>query len=104
MAKLSFVIPCYRSENTIERVIDEIKDTVGCHESYSYEIVCVNDCSPDGVYSVLEKLAKKDKNIKVINFAKNMGKHSAVLAGYHYVTGDFIINLDDDMQSPVPEL
>ena len=104
MTKLSFVIPCYRSEKTIENVVKEIKETVSSREGYAYEVICVNDCSPDGVYDVLERLAAEDKNVKVINFAKNMGKHSAVLAGYHYVTGQFVVNLDDDMQSPVPEL
>lgn len=97
---LSFVIPCYRSENTISRVVDEIIETVGKRENYDYEIVCVNDCSPDNVYQVLVGLAKQNKNIKVINLAKNMGKHAAVLAGYAHVTGDYIVNMDDDFQCP----
>lgn len=98
---LSFVIPCYRSEQTIERVIDEICTIVSeKSEEYDYEIVCVNDCSPDDVYSVLKKLAADDKKIKLINFVKNMGKHAAVLAGYAVVKGDYVVNLDDDYQSP----
>lgn len=104
MTLISFVIPCYRSENTIEMVIDEIRNTVREREGYDYEIVAVNDCSPDHVYDVLAKLAKEDSKVKVINFAKNMGKHAAVIAGYSVVSGQYVVNLDDDYQSPVNEL
>lgn len=102
---LSFVIPCYRSELTIEKVIDEIMETVSQRaEKYDYEIICVNDCSPDNVLSVLKKLAIENQKIKVIDFSKNMGKHAAVLAGYAYTNGEYVINLDDDFQCPVYEL
>lgn len=104
MTLLSFVIPCYRSEKTIEKVINEIIETVAKRTDYDYEIIAVNDCSPDNVYHVLERLAYDNKKIKVINFAKNMGKHAAVMAGYAYVKGDYVVNLDDDYQSPVNEL
>ncbi len=101
---LSFVIPCYRSERTIEKVIAEIVDIVKQRPEYDYEIICINDFSPDGVYNILKRLAGENKRIKVINLAKNMGKHAAVLAGYAYVKGDYIVNLDDDFQCPVYEL
>ena len=105
MILLSFVIPCYRSENTIKAVIEEIRDTVAQRsESYDYEIIAVNDCSPDGVFEVLKELAADDSRVKVINFAKNMGKHAAVMAGYSIAKGEYIVNLDDDFQSPVNEL
>ena len=53
---LSFVIPCYRSENTIKAVIDEIIGIIKSREEYDYEIICVNDCSPDNVQIVLEDI------------------------------------------------
>lgn len=102
---LSFVIPCYRSEETIQKVTDEIISVVSERgEEYDYEILCVNDCSPDNVYSVLTALSAANKKIKVINFAKNMGSHAAILAGFSHAKGEYVINLDDDMQCPVPEL
>lgn len=101
---LSFVIPCYRSEHTIEKVIKEIIDVVGQREGYDYEIIAVNDASPDRVYTILHRLASDNHKIKIINLAKNMGKHAAVLAGYSVVRGRFIVNLDDDHQCPVYEL
>lgn len=101
---LSFVIPCYRSEFTIRKVVEEIETTVSQRNGYDYEIIAVNDCSPDNVYHVLEEIAKTNKKLHVINLLKNMGKQAAVLAGYKYVKGDYVVNLDDDYQSPVNEL
>ena len=104
MKLLSFVIPCYRSENTIEKVTDEIMDVVSGRDGYDYEIIAVNDASPDHVYDTLRRLAHQNPKIKVVDLARNMGKHSAVLAGYSIAEGDYIVNLDDDFQSPVYEL
>lgn len=104
MILLSFVIPCYRSEKTIAAVIDEIISTVSQRGKYDYEIIAVDDFSPDHVSDVLAGIAKNNQRIKVIRLAKNMGKHSAVLAGYSFVKGDYIVNLDDDGQSPTYEL
>lgn len=101
---ISFVIPCYRSEKTIGKVIREIIETVEQRNEYDYEIIAVNDCSPDHVYDVLKAYAADNSKIKVINFAKNMGKHAAVLAGYAVAKGDYVVDLDDDFQSPVYEL
>ncbi|MBQ7557031.1 MAG: glycosyltransferase [Lachnospiraceae bacterium] len=101
---ISFVIPCYRSERTISLVIDEIRETVSQRPGYSYEIICVNDCSPDNVWGVLLELASADKRIKLVNFARNRGKHSAILAGHSFVSGEYAVDIDDDCQSPVDQL
>lgn len=115
MAKISFVIPCYRSEGTIRKVVDEIRDTVSAHNGAvsasavsssavdDYEIVLVNDCSPDGVWNEIKTLAAEDPNIKGICLAKNFGQHSALMAGYANATGDYIVSLDDDGQTPACE-
>lgn len=95
--KFSFVIPCYGSEKTIAHVVSDIVVTV--QDKNPYEIICVNDCSPDGVYSVLEKLAADNKNVKVVNLARNFGQHNALMAGFRQVTGDIIVCLDDDGQT-----
>lgn len=101
--KLSFVIPCYRSENTIETVVQEIRETVATRPGTDYEIVLVNDCSPDNVWQVIKKLTSEDNHIKGICLAKNFGQHSALMAGYGQATGDYIISLDDDGQTPASE-
>lgn len=101
---LSFVIPCYRSENTVNLVVDEIKETVATREDFDYEIILVNDCSPDNVWNTICSIVEKDKKITGINLSKNFGQHSALLAGYHYCTGDYVISLDDDGQTPANEV
>lgn len=104
MRLLSFVIPCYRSALTIEQVLDEIERTVSERPEFDYEVLAVNDCSPDNVLDVLRKLAASRPKLRVVSLAKNVGKHAAVLAGYRFVRGEIVINLDDDLQSPTPQL
>ncbi len=99
--RLSFVIPCYRSEQTVAAVIDEIRQVAG---GADWEIVAVNDGSPDGVMAVLEDLAARDHRVKVVDLAKNMGKHAALMAGYARTTGDIVVGLDDDGQCPLDRL
>ena len=105
MQKISFVIPCYRSERTLPGVVSEIQDTMkGMSDKYDYEIVLVNDDSPDETYGVIETIAKNADNITGINLARNFGQHAALMAGFHYVSGDIIVCLDDDGQTPATEV
>jgi undecaprenyl-phosphate 4-deoxy-4-formamido-L-arabinose transferase len=101
MRTLSFVIPCYGSEKTIEKVVDEIRKTVGKRKGNAYEIILVNDRSPDGVLEVIKKICGGDKKVKGISLSKNFGQQSALMAGQAAATGDAVICLDDDGQSPV---
>lgn len=103
MKKLSFVIPCYRSQDTVTNVVERVIATVEQDKRYDYEIICINDCSPDNTLSVLRELAK-NKRIKVIDFSRNFGQHSALMAGFNHVTGDIIVCLDDDGESPPEEM
>lgn len=100
MDKVSFVIPCYRSEATLPHVIAEIRETMEGMRDYRYEVVLVNDCSPDGTMQVIRKLCEKYDNIKGVSLARNFGQHAALMAGFRHVTGDIIICLDDDGQTP----
>ena len=101
MEKISFVIPCYGSEKTIEPVTEEIISVVSQRYEYDYEIIAVNDCSPDNVLGKLRTLARDNKRFKVINFAKNMNRPGAVMAGLNYATGDYVVVMDDDGQCPM---
>ncbi len=101
--KYSFVIPCYRSENTIESTVNEIRETMSKKNEESYEIILVNDCSPDNVLSVLRRLAQGDSKITALSLSKNFGQHSAVMAGFSRCSGDIIIVGDDDGQTPFNE-
>lgn len=101
---ISFVIPCYGSEKTIQPVTDEIIAVVSGMQGYDYEIIAVNDCSPDNVWGVLKRLAADNKKIKPVHLAKNANRPGAVMAGMSLTQGDIIVVMDDDGQCPVDRL
>ncbi len=105
MKKISFIIPCYGSEETIEIVINEIRNVITKKkENYDYEVIAVNDNSPDNVWNVLKKIAQNNHKVKIISLAKNMNRPSALMAGMSHATGDYIILMDDDGQCPMEKL
>jgi len=105
MKKVSFVIPCYRSENTITGVVEEIEKTMmALKEVYSFEIVLVNDSSPDNTMGTIRKLCVEKKYITGIGFARNFGQHAALMAGLRQASGDYVVCLDDDGQTPADEV
>lgn len=103
MLKISLIIPCYNSAATIRSVTNELIATVTKQIKYDYEIILVNDCSRDDTLNVLSNLAKNNNKIKVLDLARNFGQHAAIMAGLHYVSGDIIVCLDDDGQTPANE-
>ena len=104
MKKVSFVIPCYRSEKTLEGVITEIKDTMGKDGRYDYEVILVNDSSPDNTWETIQRICEENENVTGINLSKNFGQHAALMAGMRETDGDFVVCLDDDGQTPANEV
>ena len=105
MKKVSFCIPCYKSEQTLTKVVDEIRTSMEeLSDKYEYEIILVNDASPDGTFNVICKLADTYPNITGIDLAKNFGQHAALMAGFAHVSGDILVCLDDDGQTPANEV
>ena len=107
--KISFVIPCYCSEKTLPSVVNEIDDTMNqgeLQEKYRYEIILVNDASPDQTLSVIESLVKQKENVTGIHFSRNFGQHAALMAGFRYIAedSDLVVCLDDDGQTPAAEV
>ena len=104
MKKVSFVIPCYRSENTLDGVILEVKEAMKKLEQYTYEVILINDSSPDNTWNTIERLSEENENIIGVNFSKNFGQHAALMAGMRETTGDYVVCLDDDGQTPANEV
>lgn len=102
----SFVIPCYKSGETIRKVVELTAEEMELEDRKEYEFILVNDCSPDGgkTLKVLRELAAEYSYVKVIDFAKNAGQHHAILAGMKYAKGDIIIGMDDDLQTHPSQL
>ena len=103
MKKISVVIPMYYEEEVANECYERMKKVLNNISNYEYEIIFVNDGSKDKTLEILEEIAKKDKNVKIVSFARNFGHQCAVTAGLKYVTGDAIVIIDADLQD-LPEL
>jgi dolichol-phosphate mannosyltransferase len=103
MKKLSIVIPMYYEEEVVNECYTRLEKVVTNLEGYEYEIIFVNDGSKDKTLELLTEIAKENKNVKIVSFARNFGHQAAVTAGLKEVTGDVILIIDADLQDP-PEL
>jgi len=101
--RISYIIPCYRSAETLKAVVDEIDDTMTAIAEHDYEVILVNDDSPDGTYDVIKTLCQEKSHLIGINLARNFGQHAALMAGFHKANGDIVVCLDDDGQTPAKE-
>lgn len=102
----SIVIPCYKSSKTIRKVVEMTSaqlDEMGRHE---YEFILVDDYSPDGgeTLNELKSLASDYSFVKAVSLAKNSGQHNAIMAALNYAEGEYIIAMDDDMQTHPSQL
>jgi polyisoprenyl-phosphate glycosyltransferase len=99
----SIVIPTYNSEPGLKELVERI-DAVFKATNWIYEIIFIDDHSTDKSLDVIKKLAIENKKIKYIAFRKNYGQHCALLAGFRYVSGNYVITMDDDLQNPPEEI
>lgn len=95
--KLSILVPCFNEEAVIEEFYKELLKTKEL-EKIKYEVIFIDDGSKDDTYKILEKISKKDKNVKVISFSRNFGKEAAMLAGMELSSGEVITIIDADLQ------
>lgn len=104
MKEISVVIPVYKSEKCIPELTKQISDAL---KDFSWELILVNDCSPDNSWTGIKKVAAENNNITGINLRKNGGQDLAILAGLNHAKGKWIVIMDDDLQhSPydIPKL
>jgi glycosyltransferase involved in cell wall biosynthesis len=99
----SIVIPVYKSEHIVGDTVDKILE-VEQNNDVKFEIILVNDGSPDNSWDVLKRISKKNSRVKAINLVKNYGQHNAVLCGFAHATGEYVITMDDDLQNPPSEI
>lgn len=96
--KVSVVIPCYNSAHTIGKAVALAKEEL-LKLGYEYEFVLVNDGSKDDTFQKIAELCRADPAIKGIDFSRNFGQHSAIMAGLGQVTGELVLGMDDDLQT-----
>src|ERR1051325_6036654 len=100
--KLTAIIACYRDAPAVP-IMHERLAAVFQRLGVDYEIIFVNDCSPDNAREVLAALAARDPKVVVINHSRNFGSQSAFTSGMRIATGDAVVLLDGDLQDP-PEM
>lgn len=100
--KLTAVIACYKDAQAIPIMHERLTATFQ-KLFVDYEIIFVNDCSPDNTNEVLQKIVNQDDHVIAIEHSRNFGSQSAFLSGMEISTGDGVILLDGDLQDP-PEL
>ncbi|MGD6778561.1 glycosyltransferase family 2 protein [Sutcliffiella horikoshii] len=99
---ISIVVPMYFEEEVAQECYNRLKGVMDEHY-YNYEFIFVNDGSTDRTMEILNGIAARDPQAKIINFARNFGHQTAVTAGVDYASGDAIIIIDADLQDP-PEV
>jgi len=99
---ISIIVPMYFEEAVVEECYKRLTN-VALSANLNYEIIFINDGSTDKTPELLESIAIKNQNVKVINFSKNFGHQIAVSAGIDKAQGDAVIIIDADLQDP-PEL
>lgn len=92
------MVPCYGSEKYLGSTVRELIESLqGRHD---FEIVLVNDGSPDDVQRVIDHLATEDSRIRFVELGGNLGQHAATLRGLAEARGDVVVTIDDDGQNP----
>ena len=104
MSLYSVVVPVYNSEHTLEDLYTRLKRVFEETLHEEFELILVDDSSRDSSFQVMQKLRRLDRRVRIIQMARNFGQHPALLCGFHYVKGDFVITMDDDLQHPPEEL
>ncbi len=102
-SKLSVVSPVYHGENMLEELVARISKAVAPLTS-DYEIILVNDGSPDASWEKIKTLCARDAKVKGINLAHNFGQPYAITAGLSYAQGDYIAVIDCDLQNKPEDL
>lgn len=104
MKNVSIIVPCYNEEESVNIFYERIKEVIdSLSNSYSFEVIFVNDGSKDDTLTNIKTLADRDPIIRYISFSRNFGKESALYAGLEKSTGDYVVVIDVDLQDP-PEL
>lgn len=101
---ISLVIPAYREESNIPLIYKEIQKVLTKIEEYDFEIIFIDDGSPDTTWLEIEKLCKQDKTVKWIHLSRNFGKEIAMTAWIEYARWKAVITLDGDGQHPVSKI
>ncbi|MGY8732248.1 MAG: glycosyltransferase [Pirellulales bacterium] len=100
---VSIVVPCFQSSQWLAQLTSEVKQAM-TEAGFSYELILVNDCSPDDTWHTIQDIAANDDNVRGIDLVFNTGQYRSTLCGLLQTQGEIIVTTDDDLQQPPREL
>ena len=105
MKTITILVPAYKEEKTLRALKDALDEVWNNIPNYEWELLLINDGSPDNTLDVIKELRSQDNRVNYVDLSRNFGKENAMLAGFDYAKGDAIIIMDADLQEPpsIPE-
>jgi glycosyltransferase involved in cell wall biosynthesis len=100
---ISVVVPVFRSAALLPSLAQRLKSALDAEER-PWEIIMVDDASPDDSYAVMQRLRAADPRIRIVQLARNHGQQHATLCGLNYARGEEVVTIDDDLQNPPEEI
>jgi len=100
---ISVVTPVYGCSTSLESLYKRLLTTLS-QITENFEIIMVNDASPDDAWETIKSLSSQDSRVKGINFSRNFGQHRAITAGLDYANGDWVVVMDCDLQDQPEEI
>ena len=97
--KISLSVPVYNEREALTPLFEKVQRVMRAHYGDDWEIIFVNDGSHDGSEKLLDDLASKNPEVKVVHFRRNFGQTAAMMAGFDFAQGETIIPLDGDGQN-----
>ena len=99
----SIVVPVYRSERSLRELYERVDKTFENIEG-DYELILVEDGGGDRSWEVMRSLRNESQKVKIIRLTRNFGQHNALMCGFSFASGDYVITMDDDLQNPPEEI
>ena len=102
----SVVVPIFNEAESLPELYKRVKKVMG-GKGEAWELILVDDGSSDGSTETIRRLARQDRHVRPVIFARNFGHQIAITAGWDYARGDAVVTIDGDLQDPpeaIPEL
>ncbi len=100
---ISIVIPVYNAENSLSELYSNLVEVLENIDE-DYEIIFIDDFSLDNSYSEIKEITAADSKVKALKLAKNFGQQNAILCGFNYISGDYAVTMDDDLQHKAEDI
>ena len=100
---ISVVIPEYCGAKMVHELVSRLKNSIS-KISEDFEIILVNDASPDNAWQEIERECNDDRRIKGLDLSRNFGQHCAITAGLHFAKGEWVVVMDCDLQDSPEEI